>query len=330
MADKVTFLCRPASYRERPARVETVETHMSWVFLTDRHAFKLKKPVRYAFLDFSTLAARHRSCREEIRLNRRLARSVYLGTVPLTLTPAGRLRLGGHGRVVDWLVKMRRLPAERMLDRVLAGGGAAAGDLPRLADFLAAFYRRAPTVRLGGARYRAMLATDIADNARELTRPPHGLERRRVAKLAAALDDFLGREAALFDARAVERRIVEGHGDLRPEHICLGPPLAVIDCLEFNRAFRLVDPIDELSFLALECEHLGAEEAGRAILDGYFRKSGDGADKRLIAFHMSRRALLRAKLALWHLADRRRDAEGWRRRALAYLRLAELHAARLG
>lgn len=113
---KVACLSRPEIYPERPAAVEVVQTHMSFVFLTGSYAYKLKKPVRYHFLDFSTLEARYRDCQEEVRLNRRLARDVYLGVVPLTLAPQGGLRLGGDGEPVEWLVQMRQLPKRLMLE----------------------------------------------------------------------------------------------------------------------------------------------------------------------------------------------------------------------
>ena len=113
---KLAFLAQRAAYSDRPCRVECIETHMAWVFLTDRHAFKLKKPVRYEFLDFSTVEARRQDCAREIELNRRLAADVYLESVPLSVGADGLLQLGGDGEIVDWLVKMRRLPRERMLD----------------------------------------------------------------------------------------------------------------------------------------------------------------------------------------------------------------------
>ncbi len=127
---KVAFLSRPGSYPEPTARVDTIETHMSWVFLTDRQAWKLKKPVRTTWLDFTTAAARRRNCEAELRLNRRLATDVYLEIVPLALDDGGRLRLGDGGGVIDWLVRMRRLPAARMLDRLIARGEAHDGGHP--------------------------------------------------------------------------------------------------------------------------------------------------------------------------------------------------------
>ncbi len=155
LAGKVAFLARPQSYAEPTQRVDTIETHMSWVFLTDRHAWKLKKPVRQSYLDFSTEAARRHYCAEEVRLNRRLTDDVYLETVPLTVDADGKLRLGPRGGVVDWLVKMRRLPAERMLDRMIRSGSVQVDDVRRIVGTLCRFYRDCRAVRHGPARIPA-------------------------------------------------------------------------------------------------------------------------------------------------------------------------------
>ena len=168
LAAKVLFLADPQSYPEATGRVDTIETHMSWVFLTDRHAWKLKKPVRQSHLDFSTEAARRRNCAEELRLNRRLAQDVYLEVVPLTVDADGRLRLGPGGTVVDWLVKMRRLPAERMLDRMIRAGTVHAEDVRRIVGRLCRFYRECAPVAMGEREYRERFAAGIADNLAEL------------------------------------------------------------------------------------------------------------------------------------------------------------------
>src|SRR6185312_7889638 len=118
---KVAFLSEPTAFRVATA-VQTVETHMSWIFLTGDRAFKLKKPVKFPYLDFSTVALREKYCRAELALNRRLAPDVYLRVVPMTLNEGQRLQIGDGGEIVDWLVEMRRLPSDRMLDRLIARG----------------------------------------------------------------------------------------------------------------------------------------------------------------------------------------------------------------
>ena len=320
--DTVAFLSRAAAYPERPRVVERVETHMSWVFLTDRHAYKLKKPVRWNSLDFSTPELRKRDCEEELRLNRRLAADVYLGVVPLTQEPQGGLALGGAGEPVDWLVHMRRLPSERMLDRMIATG-IEEKDVRPAALLLARFFARAPAIESSGAAYRARLAEGTRDDERELCRREFELPAERVRRLAAAQLAFLDAHAALFDRRVREDRIVEGHGDLRPEHICLDEPPSIIDCLEFSPVLRALDPADELAFLALECERLGQPVVCRWFFDAYREVTKDAPPVELVAFHRRYRALRRAKIAIWHLQPPgAHDTAKWRTRALAYLDLA--------
>jgi len=156
--EKVAFLSKPETYPNHVERVETKQTHMSWVFLTDTNAWKLKKPVRTEFLDFSTPKARRFDCEEEVRLNRRLARDVYQGVVPLTVNSQGDLQLGGHGEPVDWLVRMRRLPAERMLDQLIARKDVSEPDISILASVLVAFYGKAPPIRITASQYRKRFA----------------------------------------------------------------------------------------------------------------------------------------------------------------------------
>jgi aminoglycoside phosphotransferase family enzyme len=330
IAAKVDFLRRPAAHPERVGRVETVETHMSWVFLTERFAYKLKKPVRYDFLDFRSLQARQRSCEEEVRLNRRLAPDVYLGVVPLTLGPDGGLRLGGFGEPVDWLVKMRRLPPERMLDRAIADGTLTTLRVRGLALFLAEFYRDAPPVAMSAAAYCARLDAEIAANLRHLRDPAYDLPGDLVERLCRAQAGFLAAHPTLFDRRVRDRRIIEAHGDLRPEHICLGPRPQIIDCLEFRQEFRILDPADELSFLSLECARLGAAKVEPLLFEVYREVTEDAPAVQLIAFYKGYRACLRAKIAVWHLREPEpHTPEKWSALARTYLALAEAETARL-
>lgn len=329
LREKVSHLSRPESYPEKPAAVEVVQTHMSVVFLTGQHAWKLKKPVRHDFLDFSTLEARRADCEEELRLNRRFAPDVYLGIVPLAVTPQGALRLGGEGEPVEWLVKMRRLPAELMLDHAIRRGGVSRQDVRRFAFVLADFYRRAEPVALDAAHYRRRLERDIRANGDELSAPEYSMPPDRVRSVTARQLAVLEREAPLFDARVAERRIVESHGDLRPEHICLGPEPLFIDCLEFNREWRVLDPADELAYLAMECEHAGAPWIGEVVFETYREATGDDPPAALVRFYKAYRATVRARLSAWHLKDNPDPADQgkWAARAQRYLELAGRYAA---
>lgn len=330
IGDKVAFLCSPESYRytERQPQVEVIETHMSWVFLTRTLAYKLKKPARHEFLDFSTLAARRRNCEREVALNRRLAPGVYRGSVPLTLARDGHLNLHGAGRVVDWLVVMRRLPAERLLNNLIAARGVDARDLQRLARMLAGFYRGAVPARITAARQRQRFLAQLQANRAELLNTAYGLPRGLVRDVTAAQQRFLDTRGDLLAARA--HRIVDAHGDLRPEHVCLTPRPVIIDCLEFKREFRLLDPADELAYFAMECARLGNAAAGEAVLRQVLKSLDDAPPEALLDFYKTFRATLRATIAIWHLADRHiNHAAHWRRRACAYLNVARRYATKI-
>jgi len=325
LESRVAFLRQTSSYPEQCFRVEAIETHMSWVFLTEAHAWKLKKPVRYDYLDFSTLAARRYYCEEELRLNRRLAATIYLGVVPLGIDAAGHLRLG-QGTAIDWLVKMQRLPMQHMLDYAIRHGRASPQDMVALAARMSRFYATCAPVALDAAAYCQRFQDDVERNRRELRTPAFQLALDQIDLVCQKQTDFLQCHAALLAQRLAAGKIVEGHGDLRPEHICLHPELVVIDCLEFSRDLRIVDAVDELGFLALECERLGAPELGRLLLGTYSEATGDWPAPALLDFYQSFRAALRARIAIRHLNEEKfRYSAEWRRRAMAYLDLAQQH-----
>jgi len=327
LARKVATLREPATYPDPVARVESIQTHMSWVFLADGWAYKLKKPVRRDFLDFSTPEARRRDCEAEVRLNRRLAPDVYLGVVPLTRDATGRLALEGAGEAIDWLVKMRRLPAARMLDRVLASGTAGPEVARRVAEMLAGFHRGLATVEITPEAYRRRLAHDVAACRDELERSDYGIHPDEARSPTRALAEFLGARAAEFDRRVTDGRIVEGHGDLRPEHVCLIEPPVVIDCLAFNRDFRILDGLDEIAYLAMECERLGHRAFAAQLVAAYRAAAREDAPEALVDFYCAYRALVRAKIAALHTHDAAAgEAPKWIARAREYLALAASHA----
>ncbi len=324
LATKVAFLTQPASYSEQPSQVVAIETHMSWVFLTDQHAYKLKKPVRYEYLDFSTIDARRRDCLEEVRLNRRLAPDVYLGVVPLTRSASGQLQLNGDGQVEDWLVMMRRLPAQRMLDITIKERRVAAGQVSAIVDMLVALYRRESIPRIDPSTYSAQISREVTDNGRQLMAPQYRLNRAQIGSILHAQQRLLREQPELFEQRVRDDKIVEGHGDLRPEHICLEPTPVIIDCLEFKREFRVLDPADEIAFLAMECERLGGAQVAQWILDAYRQSGFDDPPELLVHFYKSYRACLRAKLAVWHLREPAvSNPAKWSAMAQQYLDAAE-------
>lgn len=325
LAQKVAFL-RSLGAPYGPVAVR--ETHMSWVFIGPQQVLKLKKPVRYPFLDFSTLAAREHNCREEVRLNRRLAPEVYLGVRALLKSPGGTLTLGERDQdgevVVDWLVEMRRLPEAAMLDAKIADGSVTAAEIEAVGDRLARFYEGADRPDLDPRVYIARLSRQLAIDraiitARDLM-PNHG----RDARLVESVEELLERHAPTLRERIEAGVIVEGHGDLRPEHICLTDPPSIIDCLEFNRSLRLLDPYDEIAYLDLECRRLGVDWIGPLVSKRIAARIGEQPPPGLSAFYLAFRALLRARQMLVHLLEPEpREPEKWQPLARDYLDLAE-------
>ena len=247
----VQWLRQPAAYPHNPGSVEVRETHISWVFLAGGLVYKLKKAVRYDFLDFSTAELREQACREEVRLNQRLAPHVYLDVVPITRSPNGQLCVGGKGAAIDWCVEMRRLPTDRTLDALLRRGELKPAQVDHLAEILADFYQKLSPLRIAAEKYRDRCFAHIHENRRELLAVSHHLQTNVVKRIHATQLQCLWLHAALFDKRVAEGRIVEGHGDLRPEHVCFTEPPAVFDCIEFNEdsASSMLPTIWRFSFL---------------------------------------------------------------------------------
>jgi aminoglycoside phosphotransferase family enzyme/predicted kinase len=326
----VAFLAEPSSYPDRPGSVEVVETHISWVFLTDRYAYKLKKPVTFEFLDFSTPGRRRQACLEELRCNRRLAPDVYLDVLPLTHDDGGAMALGGGGTPIDWIVRMRRLAAAKALDVVLQSGRLTKADSRAIADLLICFYAGLPSEQTPPAQYRQRLDDHLRANGADLLADAPE-ERARVRRILGAQLRFLAVQAELFEKRVAAGRIVDGHGDLRPEHIYLEDPPAVIDGIEFSAELRQVDIADELSFLAMECRRLGDGGLGELILATYQIACGDKLPPPLLAFYRSYRACVRAKVALLRDRQQPEDRHATSRTLVRqYLDGADRDAAELG
>jgi uncharacterized protein len=321
-AEKVRFLASLEAYPGSTGPIRVEETHMSWVFLVDEQVYKLKKPVCYPFLDFTTIEARETNCREEVRLNRRLAPEVYLGVVALNIGADGNFAIDGDGEIVDWLVRMRRLPAERMLDRSIAEGTVDEMHVDAVARELSEFYGRAAAEDMDGAEYVRRFDHEHAVTRDVLTNRGFDLDRSRVDQVLGSIEKQLD-GSGLVGKRAELGKIVEGHGDLRPEHICLLDPPAIIDCLEFSRQLRLVDPVDELVFLWLECERLEAGWVGERILDSCAECLKEEPSDELISFYWAYRGCLRARLSLVHLleSDTRKPLK-WLPQARHYIELA--------
>jgi len=329
LACKVSFLSRPDSYIPAPEIVSERETHMSWVFMAGDRVYKLKKPVRFPYLDFSTIERRADACLAEVSLNRRLAPDVYLGVAPLTMTHAG-YAIGGGGRIADWLVVMRRLDENQTLEALLHARKVSQAQLLRLADQLQQFYSHALRVAIDPESYLVSLEKAALLDRHVLLDLAFELNRGTVERICHVQRRFLQHRRDILAKRVHRRFILEAHGDLRPEHIWLSPPYPIIDCLEFNARLRTLDALDEIAFLHLECERLGGRKVGEALRRRLSIFLDDDPSSGLFLFYRINRAMLRARLSIAHLIDPHpRTPEKWPRLARAYLAMARADARQL-
>jgi aminoglycoside phosphotransferase family enzyme len=323
LAEKVSFLRKPASYPHPVSKVETKETHMSWVFLADDYVYKLKKPVQYHFLDFRAIEARYKNCEAEITINKRLANDIYVGIVPLVINEKGKLAIDGSGEIIDWLVKMKRIAEINFLDFAIANNLIDFIKLEETAKLLADFYINAPGIQVSPDEYMRKLEDEMIFSHDELRKHDFQLSDSLIEKLFATLKNFIKSHTALFVDRIEKGKIIEAHGDLRPEHICLPPQPAIIDALEFNRELRVMDIAEELSFLDMECEMIGNTQVGEHFISTYKLRSGDEIPDLLLFFYKAKKAFLRTYLVARHVteADYKEDPK-WLIKATAYLQLS--------
>ena len=329
LARKVGWLSCADHYDSAPKTVTMRETHMSWVFMAGDRVYKLKKPVRFPYLDFSTLERRAAACRAEVSLNGRLAPDVYLGVTPLTVT-AGGYAIGGSGPVAEWLVVMRRLDERQTLEQLLASRQVSQTQVQTLAEKLRHFYRHAHRILIEPASYLLSLRRAAALDRRVLLDPSFALGCGRIERISRIQRRFLWQRRKVLTERIRHRFIVDAHGDLRPEHIWLSAPCPIIDCLEFNPGLRALDALDELAFLHLECERLGGRWVGDMLRHRLATTLDDDSATGLFLFYRINRAMLRARLAVAHLMDANpRTPEKWPRLARTYLAIATSDAREL-
>jgi aminoglycoside phosphotransferase family enzyme/predicted kinase len=327
----VEFLQDPTSYPDRPGHVDTIETHISWVFLTHHHAYKLKKPVQYGFLDFSNAHARRLACAEEIRLNRRLSHNVYLSMLPITFDQGRGLELDGCGDEIDFVVKMRRLPSDLALDQLIQHQKVRNAGISDISECLIDFYTSLPPVVLQPRDHYQRLVDHCEANLSDLLDYRGETQELQVRRIHGAQKRYLTLEKELFYNRVRDGRIVDGHGDLRAEHIYLESPPAIIDCVEFSKELREVDVLDDLSFLAMDCQRLGNGDIGKRLFEAYQQASGDNAPNALVAFYKSYRACVRAKVAALRAEHADESSKKRLERQIhQYLNWADHYAARLG
>lgn len=326
-ADLLADLSRPEAYPPPlPTRVTLITTHISWVFLTDHEVWKLKRPVDYGFLDYTTVDRRRHFCEEEIRLNRRLAPDVYLGVEPVR-QDGDRYSFLAKGSIVDYAVRMRRLPDAASAEALLGRGALTHEHLSRLANRLAAFYTTAASAPTFGSF--DVLRVNVDENFAQVQPfvgrfvAPDTLQAVRAWQLGR-----LERDANDFEARRAQGRVREGHGDLRLEHVYFErtQPI-IIDAIEFNERFRNSDVAADVAFLAMELDARSHPELAAYFLAAFAVESDDYDLYAVIDFYLSYRAWVRAKVACFLAADPSSGSEKAQRKSQEARRLFALARA---
>lgn len=289
-------LLDPRAYPHRPSAVELIQTHISWVYLTGSYVYKVKKPVNFGFLNYTTPELRRYYCQQEVELNRRLCPHIYLGVVPVT-QEGGRFYFEGPGQVVDYAVKMVEMPQERMMDLLLEQNQVAEADLEETARVLARFHAAAQT---GGAIDNfgevSLIAKNIEENF-EQTHPHIGITitADKYSALREWSRRFLQENRALFAQRVLKGKIRDCHGDLHSKNICLADQVYIYDCIEFNDRFRYGDVASEVAFLVMDLEFHRATFLVQAFLKKYLELTRDEDLLELLDFYKIYRAYVRGK-----------------------------------
>lgn len=307
-------------WRVTPSELEIIETHMSWIFIVGQSVYKLKKSIKTSVLDFSTVHAREHDCREEIRLNRRLAPGVYKAIVSVRQGCDGHLSLHEAGNIIDWLVVMRKLPAMRMLDNMIKHNRLTTNDVEALATVLGDFYASLPPIDVTETSRLHRLEVDLEANQAVLEHPSVRAYATGWSEIIQLLRSIITRPPAWLVRRQATTAMVEGHGDLRLQHVCLLDPPVIYDCLEFNRDLRIVDPFHELAMLRMECTIQHAGWIGDHVIAHCSEVMNDYPSQSVMAFHTARCACLRGQLALNHLLDDKKlEPDRWVSMAKDYL-----------
>jgi aminoglycoside phosphotransferase family enzyme len=323
-------LMDPAAYPEPTRGVALIQTHISWVFLTDNFAYKVKKPVDLGFLNFTTLRRRHHYLNEELVLNRRLCPEIYRAVLPITASP-GRVRVGGKGQTVDYVLQMVRMPQERMMDEVADRGELAREHLDRIIDRLAPFYEQAASgPRINKYGEPAIIAYNHEENfSRTEALAGEMFPREVFAEIRDFARSFLSRHRALFLQRIREGRIRDCHGDLHMKNICLADHVHIFDCIEFNHRFRYGDVAADIDFLAMDLDFHGFRDLSRHFVARFAEASRDPALLQMLDFYKCYRAYVRGKIHAFTAQDPAQPEaarDQARETARAYLALAGEYA----
>ena len=304
LPELVQALLDPKLYPDNPQKVEWVQTQMSLIFLTGDYVYKVKKPVDLGFLDYTTLEKRKLFCEQELNLNRRLSPDVYLEVVPI-VRRNGKILLGGRGDVIEYAVKMRQLPAERMMDVLLSRNQVSKEMIRTVALKVADFHERAETnEEISSYGSLTVIRTNTDENFTQTEKYIGvSISPDQYQSIKAYTESFIEQNTGLFERRIKDGKIRDCHGDLHSAHICFVNGISIYDCIEFNYRFRYCDVAAEVAFLAMDLDYHDHPDLSGSFVDAYAERSQDNELLKSLAFYKCYFACVRGKVSCFKFDD---------------------------
>jgi len=325
----VEALMRPEAYEEQPGRIELTQTHISFVFLTENFVYKVKKAVDLGFLDFKTLEKRRFFCEKELELNKRLCRGMYLEVVPINRSNV--IKIKGEGETVEYAVKMKRMPQEKMMSNLLEENKVDCKLIEEIAKIIAEFHSKAETnTRISEFGSLAIIETNWKENF-EQTREFVGktISMADFELISERIGDFMKRNVSFFEKRIEEGRVRDCHGDIHSGNIFVADRIYIFDAIEFNERFRYSDVASDIAFLAMDLDFKDRADLSGFFVERYVKYSGDQELTKLLPFYKCYRAYVRGKVVSFKLKDPSLGSEEKRaamKEAKAYFKLASAYA----
>ncbi|MDR0371944.1 MAG: hypothetical protein LBI79_00035 [Nitrososphaerota archaeon] len=299
----VEAMLKPETYPEPVSKIELIQTHISFVFLTEKYVYKIKKPVNFGFLDFSTLEKRHIYCEKELQLNRRLCPYLYLEVV--SINKSGALRIGGDGETVEYAVKMRRLPQERLMVQLLQEGKIDNPILDRLAAIIANFHSEAQTSPEISAFGRLeIVRTNWIENFIQTQKYiDQTIPKNYYDFIQQKINNFMDKNEVLFEGRIADGRVRDCHGDLYSSNIFVTDQICIFDAIEFNDRFRYSDTASDVAFLAMDLDYQNQSALSNYFIKQYTAYSKDASLASMLPFYKCYRAYVRGKVVSFRIDD---------------------------
>lgn len=328
----VEALLRPEAYEEETGQIEFRQTHISFVFLTRDFAYKVKKAVDFGFLDFTNLEKRHFFCEKELTLNKRLCEDMYLDVVPINKSDA--IKIKGKGKTIEYAVKMKRIPEEKIMTKLLEEGKVDKEIIDKIAHIIAEFHLKAENnQRVDEFGSFSVIDTNWRENFEQTQEFINKtISPKRYNLIHEKVINFMKENYAFLEKRVIDKRIRDCHGDIHSGNIFIDDKIYIFDAIEFNERFRYSDCASDIAFLAMDLEYKKRKDLADHLIEKYVQYSLDNELKKVLAFYKCYRAYVRGKVIGFKLNDPNMGDKGKneaKKEAKAYFDLAVQYARQL-